>query len=628
MRWAGPVLALVLVLAGATAASAQPSDGPAGGAGSPPDVPGGDGTLRGVVVEALTETPLADVEIALYALSAEGVPGLRRSRSDAQGRFVFEGIARSANLVYLVGARYQGVPFPGARVSFGADETEREVEVRISPLTSERAGLTMGAAELRLQRTPQGMRAVQTLRLSNPGPSTFYIAADQRSAAAPALRARLPEEALNFQMPLGVIPEGVERRGRDLLWWGPVHPGTPELVFSFDLPTSDPERLELDWELPEGAASLRLWIPSGARLETPSLTPAELPAGANPGYAAFDAPRVGPGHSLAISLHLPAARLAPNAARPVEVRALLTVDDAAIAVTETHVLQIEGEDRVLGTRDAPLYRLPLPTELTRLRFVASAAGVSVLPDDRGGLIVIGEAEPGELRVELSYRLATAGFPARFERTLESAVPLLSIYVADTGNLLPRSDRLHRRRPLRTSDLTYMHLEAFQIDAGETVGVTIDRQPTRVRLSDALHRGTVALAGLLVLALLVGPLWTGHSEGRVEEEAESAASREREAVVAALRDLEHDFEMGKVEADDYGLLRQALRSQAIALLREERGGPAAANSPASTSDSSADTTEPAARRHCTRCGAPSAAEHRFCGHCGAPTEGPRSEGTDA
>ncbi|MAE95423.1 MAG: hypothetical protein CL910_12240, partial [Deltaproteobacteria bacterium] len=65
----GALLALLLCLP--VFSGAQPSDAGAGSRAAPPDVPGGDGTLRGVVLEAVKGTPLPDVEIALYALSAE-----------------------------------------------------------------------------------------------------------------------------------------------------------------------------------------------------------------------------------------------------------------------------------------------------------------------------------------------------------------------------------------------------------------------------------------------------------------------------------------------------------------------------------------------------------------------------
>ncbi|MGI9592786.1 MAG: hypothetical protein ACR2P8_15565, partial [Myxococcota bacterium] len=448
------------------------------GAQQTPDVPTGDGVIRGQVIDAETRAPMSDVELALYALSAEGVPGLRRASSDAEGRFAFEGIARTPNLAYLVGARHQGVPFPGARVVFEPGVTEKIVDVEISGLTTDASEIVPGRAEMRLQRTPDGARVVETLRIENRGSRTFYVAPDARAGKTPALRARLPEDFADFEMPLGVVPEGVEQEGREVAWWGPVHPGAQDLSFSFQIASADPESLQVTWALPDGASALRLWIPSGARLESPGFSPAELPEGSGPGFSLFESGAAPKGRSVDVTLSLPPARLAPEATRPVEVRAVLTVDDAALAVTETHVLQVEGEERVLGTSEQPIHRILLPTNVDRLRFGANATGTSLLPDGSGGLLVLGEAPPGELRIEVAYRLTTQGFPTTFARAFGGAVPLVSFFVADTGSLRPSSETLHRRRPIRTADLTYMHFEAFEIGAAETVALVLDRQPPR------------------------------------------------------------------------------------------------------------------------------------------------------
>ena len=335
-------LLLLLVVSGALAQQA-------------PDVPAGDGAIRGQVIDADSREPLADVEIALYALSAEGVPGLRRASSDAEGRFAFEGIARTPNLAYLVGARHEGVPFPGARIVFEAGVREKNVEVEISGLTADRSEIAAGRAELRLQRVADGARAVQTLRIENRGDRTFYVAPDARSGQTPALRARLPEGYSDFQMPLGVVPEGVEQNGRDVAWWGPVHPGAQDLSFSYHVKGDDAEAILHAWQLPDGASALRLWVPSGARLESPGFSPAELPEGSGPGFAMFESGAVPKGRSVPVALSLPPARLAPEATHALEMRAILTVDDAALAVNETHVLQIQGEERVLGTQEQPIH---------------------------------------------------------------------------------------------------------------------------------------------------------------------------------------------------------------------------------------------------------------------------------
>ncbi|MCP3984900.1 MAG: hypothetical protein GY723_10960 [bacterium] len=595
------VLGLALLLA--VAAAAQPER-------RTPDVPGGDGTIRGRVLESLDGTPLPDVEVALYALTAEGVPGMRRTRSDAEGRFAFEGIARGGNLAYLLGAQYQGVPFPGGRISFTAGETERQADIRIAQLSDDASNLLAGQAELRLQRTGAGLRVTETLRVENPGPNTFHVAAEARKNATPALRARLPEGASSFQMPLGVIPDGVEQTERDLRWWGPVHPGSRDLSFSFELEAAeatDSQRIELSWELPDGASALRLWIPAGAELETPEFSAATLGPGEGSGFLAFDSGPVPPGTRVAISLRVPPARLAEGAVTPTEVRVLLAVDDAAMAVNETHLLEVTGEERVLGTIAAPLHFIPLPAGTARLRFGSDGNGVTLVPDERGGLSVIGETPPGELKVEVAYQVQVDAFPVEFERSWPVSVPLLSIFLTDPGNLSPHSERLHRRRPVRTSDLTYMHLEAYEIEADEKVGLRIDRRPPRSRLPTFAFRGGIALCGALALTLLVTPLWRNRSDGDLAGDTETAAGRERDAVVAALRDLDHDFETGKVEEEDYGTLRNDLRARAIELMREERSprAPVAAAGRPPT---------------CGECGAVPDTRHRFCAQCGSPLPG--------
>lgn len=561
-----------------------------------------------------TGAALASVEVALYALSAEGVPGLRRSTTDASGAFAFEKIARSSNLAYLVGARYQNIPYPGARVIFQPGETEREVEIQVSGLSDSAAELVPTVAELRLQRTPGGARAVQTLRVENPGTKTFYVEKEARATSTPALRARLPEGATGFEMPLGVVPEGVEQRGPELLWWGPVHPGTQDLSFSYQVHSGDNEQLVTDWQLPSGASQTRLWVPNGGTLESPNFDAAEIPQGAVVGLAAFDGPAAERGKRFDISVKLPAASLIQGGATPTEIRALITADDAALAITETHTLQIPGTQRALGTHEDPLYRIPLPEDVTRLRFGSSGPSLTLLPDAEGGLIVLGEADPGELRVEIAYRLTTKGFPASYERRFEQRVPLLSILLADNGLMLPISDRLHRRRPARTPDGTFMHFEAFEVAADETVELTIDRRPSRIHAPDWLQRSTVALAGGLVVALLVAPLWVGARDEPTRQAEETAAERERLGVLAALRDLEHDHETGKVEEKDYEGIRTELRDRALTLMREARGtrvpaAPAGEAAPAEV----APAVDVAV--FCTQCGTALEPSHRFCAQCG-------------
>jgi hypothetical protein len=376
-----------------------------------------------------------------------------------------------------------------------------------------------------------------------------------------------------------------------------------------------------------------------------------------------EAPAAGP---LALAVSLPPARIAPDAVSVSEVRAVLRLDDAALDVTETHVLRVAGETHVLGTPAAPLLRIPLPEGAERVRFGSDAPGLELAPHPQGGLAALGAVAPGEVNVELGYQLPvsepasearsepqangvttasearsepTRGFAsreangvttARFERRFAAHVPVLSIFVADTGRLAPRSERLHRRRPLRTNDLTYLHLEAFEVAPEEAVGLELGLLLPRARGGRPLALGFVALAALAAIGLLTSPLRARRESALpAGGPAEPAAREEREAIYEAIRDLDHDFETGKLSDADHARLREELRARALALLEAERAASEArrepqANGVTTAGEAHSEPTRGFASREanegiqtCAACGAPALPTHRFCAQCGKP-----------
>jgi len=204
-----------------------------------------------------------------------------------------------------------------------------------------------------------------------------------------------------------------------------------------------------------------------------------------------------------------------------------------------------------------------------------------------------------------------------------------VFVADTGRLAPRSERLHRRRPLRTSDLTYLHFEAFEVAAGEEVALEIGQLPPSARGSGTLALGLALAAAAGAAWLLISPLRLRSTEGAGAPEAElSLARREREALYEAIRDLDHDFETGKVAAEDHARLGDELRGRAAVLLGQERSrAPATgASSPvppgAQRAHARSDLASGERRNECGVCQAPADPSHRFCAQCGAALPAPR------
>ena len=136
-------------------------------------------------------------------------------------------------------------------------------------------------------------------------------------------------------------------------------------------------------------------------------------------------------------------------------------------------------------------------------------------------------------------------------------------------------------------------------------------PFRVRAlppAMPLPRGAAALlAAVLAGALLyfvAGPLaFAGlGAQGVATEPPEESPAKA--ALAAALFDLEHDFETGKLSPDDRDRLRDDLRREALTALARERGQLETASVAAPSS------------RACV-CGRVFGADDRFCASCGKP-----------
>jgi len=600
----GIALAAALLMAAPARAQAPHPDVNA----SVPDVPSGPATIQGRVVHLERPAAAAGVEVVLYALPASGVPGVRRGTTDASGAFRFEGISNDPSVAYLVGARYGDVPFPGERIDFAAGETLRQVEVRIADATTDPTGIEVTSSSLRLERAGVRLGVEESHHLRSSRKRVYYVPPAQRAGAKPGFLATLPEGAEGLTFPLGVKPEGLTAKGRDLVFYGPIYPGDQDLSFHYTV--SEEAARTLRKPFPSGTHDARVLAPpSGMQVAGAALRAAGKSSLEGHDYRSFEAGRLAPGATLAFAVTLPPARTDASALSLDESRLFLEVDGTSLLVREEHRLKVAGDTPVVAPRGGELLRMPLPEGASDLRFASEDAALGLAAGD-GGLVIQGPVPPGESTLELMYHLPLHEGSVTLERSFAKPVPLLSVFVADSG-LRVESPRLHRLRPVRTSDRTYLYLEGFDIEPNETVSLHLAPLPARSapgRVGDALF---VALAAAAAVSFLTGPLRRGAGGGTTAEEPETAAHRERVSLYAALRDLEHDFETGKVSEEDYRTLRDDLRSRAALLLQQEREAQPRAAAPLRLLESP----------RCPACGVEPRRGDRFCASCGARLEEP-------
>jgi len=187
------------------------------------------------------------------------------------------------------------------------------------------------------------------------------------------------------------------------------------------------------------------------------------------------------------------------------------------------------------------------------------------------------------------------------RSFASEVPLLQVFVADTG-LRVDSPRMHRKRPVITEDRVYLELEAFSLKPGEEVAISLAPLPARGGPARALAVGVVLLGALGAGAFLLAPLRSGILP--ITPPQETSAAAERESLYRAIDALDEDLETGKLTPQDHADMRAGLRARAVASLASERSRATRVAAP-----------EPAPHA-CASCGAALRPDDRFCSQCGA------------
>jgi len=541
-----------------------------------PDVPAGGATLRLRIEHDARPDAAAGLPVVLYALPAEGEPGLRGGVSDARGEVVFENVSADPETPYLVGVRFDEVPF-GSRVRFAAGESELAVVLQISDPSPDTRRARLGEVELRFEDGCRGIQVIESWEVRNPGPRVIGVRESERAGRPPIFETRLPDAAAGFAPGPGA--QGLELQGGRLAFWGPLHPGTQVIDWSYGMPGG----ARLERPFPGGATRVRVLArPGGPRVSGPGLAPGRPQAEPDGDWIAS---RAEPSDGR-LDLGLEAGSGPASDGLALERAQLwVEVDDAALRVDERHEFEpVDG-------REASLLCVPLPAGAEELRF----SGASLARDPSGDLAVRGPFPAGPFSLSLRYLLPRGAGPAELTRSFSLPLPLLSVYVADTG-LRADSGRMHRRRPVLTDDRTYMHFEAFGLEPGEEVPLRLEPLPAGRRAPRPAVAAFLALSAAAALGFLAAPL---RRRGAAPDLSPAPPeSLERESLEAALGDLDHDFETGKLAAEDYEAFRAELGARVAAL---EVGRRARAAAP------------PADR--CPGCGAAAPPPARFCSQCG-------------
>ena len=211
--------------------------------------------VRGQVVHPTDPRATAGLEVRLLGLTPDGEAVAHETRSDAKGRFRFDGL--DAPAAYLTLVEYQGVGFHGETLRFSPDDglATRTLEIQVHEPSDDPSAVHLDRIRFFVEREPGGYRVDQIVQLRNASERVLLLP----ETAPPALRIALAPGHSKLDTPTGLTPSGFSETEHALELRGPLFPGARELIFSYDLPEAQRE-LRTELSFPDGVPEVELFV--------------------------------------------------------------------------------------------------------------------------------------------------------------------------------------------------------------------------------------------------------------------------------------------------------------------------------------------------------------------------------
>ncbi|MCA9139399.1 MAG: hypothetical protein KDB00_21640 [Planctomycetales bacterium] len=238
------------------------------------------GSISGVVVNASSEmAPVPGSAVVLsvelegeLVVAAEGV-------ADDQGRFLFDDIPADPDYVYLPGANYDGVHYPGLRITLNAETPHARVNLVVHETVSDPNPLVIRRHDITIGRDAESIHVTEKLLIENPSSKTFVGSASRPGGRAATLRLSIPSNFRRTTFDKEFYGSQFTLIDDRLVTDIPWPPGQRELGFAYVLPGDasnqswqreidlpcDHLRIEVDTDAPEKVSCNLADLPSAGK---------------------------------------------------------------------------------------------------------------------------------------------------------------------------------------------------------------------------------------------------------------------------------------------------------------------------------------------------------------------------
>jgi hypothetical protein len=195
------------------------------------------GSISGIVVNgSRNDAPVAGAEVVLRVRVNREFVVAAETTTDKRGQFRFDNIPADPDYIYLPGANWQAVHYPGRRLRLNSQRRDVNVRLRVHDAVEEPNPLVVSKHEIVIETQPDALRITESMVVDNPGQTTYVGRSAKADGRVATLTLSIPADFVRTTFHKEFYGKRFVLIDGKLVTNIPWTPGRRELKFTYVLP--------------------------------------------------------------------------------------------------------------------------------------------------------------------------------------------------------------------------------------------------------------------------------------------------------------------------------------------------------------------------------------------------------
>jgi len=264
----------------------------------------GNGKISGVLVNKTDGGGnIADKVVSLELFQDDKTVGVKTTRSDNAGRFIFESLPTDSSYTYEIAVTYQNVEYRSDRIGFSAGKDTLSLEIDVFETTTDAKSIFVMLSHATVYFENNSLLVKEYFLFVNSSNQTYIgpepaVVGGQRET----LKFTLPDGATDVQSSFGLSNTTAFLNGSSLINSEPLTPTGRDVSYSYRLPCNTPE-YTISWKVNYAMKRFDLLVPEGnITVAGDKLTPEQPLSISGRNYKHYSSKAVVPGDVIVAKL--------------------------------------------------------------------------------------------------------------------------------------------------------------------------------------------------------------------------------------------------------------------------------------------------------------------------------------